>query len=139
MTVKRRRSWSSPRWGHCRGLTNRIISIVVTATKPDGISRRAWRKRIVTSRKRWATYGNPGSDHHKSQRTADAVDFAFANAFGLRDKVLRELDYDGPVSDYANITVYHRGFLKRRRAFRLQPIAGTHGIGPHLHMGVRAL
>lgn len=136
---RRRRRWRSPRWGHSRGLTNRIISIVVDETRPAGVSRKAWRRRIVTSRKRSATFGNPGSDHHVSQRTADAIDFAFANAFRLRDRVMRRLGVTVTVEDFGAYTVEHRGWRGRVRTFRVQPIAATHGTGPHLHFGVRRI
>jgi hypothetical protein len=108
-----------PRWGGCRRVTNKIIRIV------DGDA-------PVTSRKRAACYGNCGSDHHISQLKADAVDFGTANNYRLRDKIMRKLGYNGNVVDYGNYYITHRG-----KRYRIQPIAGTHGTGPHLHIGVR--
>jgi hypothetical protein len=110
----------SPCWGGCRGITDEIISIV---------SGRAY----VTSRKRTETFGNPDSDHHVSQVWADAVDFGIVNAYALRDEVMRRLGVTGPISDYGHYYIYRDG-----KRYRIQPIAGTHGTGPHLHFGVRA-
>src|SRR5688572_19016541 len=118
------------RWGHCRGLTNRIIDIAVDVTKPRFVPKRLWRIRLVSSRKRWATFGNPGSDHHRSQRTADAVDFRLTNDYATRDKIMWRLGVKDRISDYGNYVVTHNG-----RRFRVQPIAQNHGIGPHLHFG----
>lgn len=91
----------------------------------------------ITSRKRWATYGNPGSDHHRSQLLAYAVDGGVANAHGLADKIGRRLGIIGKgehVEDYREYRIKRGG-----RVFRVQIIAGTHGTGPHLHVGVRRI
>ena len=93
----------------------------------------------VTSRKRWATYGNPSSDHYLGNTDADAVDFGIGNAFQTAQR-LRELltgDKNAIHVDYQEfyITRTLPGGVKAR--FRVQIIAGTHGTGPHLHVGVK--
>lgn len=108
----------APDWGGCRQVTDEIVRIVGNRAP-------------VTSRKRTETFGNPGSDHHVSQTTADAVDFGIANAHGLADEVGQKLGI-GSVSDYGNYYLTRNGLR-----FRVQPISGTHGTGPHMHWGVR--
>jgi hypothetical protein len=105
-------------WGGSRGVTNEIIRIVGGRAP-------------VTSRKRVETFGNPGSDHHVSQRTADAVDFGIANAYNLAREIARKLGgtWNG---DYDSFTIVRKG-----KTFRVQGIAAVHGTGPHLHYGVR--
>lgn len=105
-------------WGGCRGVTNEIIRIVGNDAP-------------VGSRKRTATYGNPRSDHHVSQIWADAIDFRIANAYSLAKRIARELggEWSG---DYDSFYITRNG-----KRFRVQIIAGTHGTGPHLHVGVR--
>ena len=125
------RRWHSARWSRCRGVTNKIIDAAWCHQAPRGMPRLAWKAMFVSSRKRTLTFGNPGSDHHVSQKDADAVDFRFAEAFGLRNAIMRRLGI-GSVQDFGNYPIRHYG-----NAFRVQPIAGTHGTGPHLHMGVR--
>jgi len=109
-------------WGGSRAVTNQVVAIV------DGRAR-------VTSRKRRATFGNPGSDHHVSQTTADAVDFGIAEAHWLKNEISRKLGGPGALADYGTFNVRRRG----GSTYRLQIIAGTHGTGPHLHVGVRRL
>lgn len=106
-------------WGGCRQVTNEVIAIVGGRAP-------------VTSRKRTKTYGNPGSDHHVSQRQADAVDFGIANAHWLKNEISRRLGGPRQLADYGTFTVVRNG-----RRYRVQIIAGTHGTGPHLHVGVR--
>lgn len=111
-------SWA---WGGSRGVTNEVIDIVDSRAS-------------ITSRKRTLTFGNPGSDHHTSQVFADAVDFGIANAHWLKNELARKLT-DGQrtaVNDYENFFIIRKG-----RRYRVQIIAGTHGTGPHLHVGVR--
>jgi hypothetical protein len=88
----------------------------------------------VGSRKRWLTFGNSSSDHHRSQRDADAVDFRLENAYPTRDKILHELGVRGEIVDYGRYRVSHNGGW-----YRVQPIARSHGTGPHLHIGVRRI
>ena len=133
-TVFRRDRYRDKRWGGCRGLTNRIIDIAVDVTKPRGVPKRAWRIYLVSSRKRWALFGNPGSDHYRGNRTADAVDFRLVNDSVTRDKIMRRLGVTEKILDYGNYVAEHNG-----RRFRVQPIAQQHGTGPHLHVGVKAL
>lgn len=106
-------------WGGSREITNQVIRIV-------------GKRASVTSRKRWATFGNPGSDHHMSQTTADAVDFGIAEAHSLADEVARKLGGPSDIKDYQNFFITRNG-----KRYRVQIIAGTHGTGPHLHVGIR--
>lgn len=106
-------------WGGSQSVIEEIVFPVV----PDSIP--------LTSTKRTETYGNPTSDHHVSQTTAYAADFGTANNYGLADEIGKALGI-GPVDDYA---LYYRSF--GGHTFRIQIIAGTHGTGPHLHVGVR--
>lgn len=106
-------------WGGSRAVTNEIVGIVGS-------------RAVVTSRKRTQTFGNPGSDHHVSQRNADAVDFAIADAHWLKDEVSRKMGGPAQLPDYAAFQVRRNG-----HTYRVQGIAGTHGTGPHLHFGVR--
>jgi hypothetical protein len=106
-------------WGGSRYWTNRVIKIVGNRAP-------------VTSRKRWLEFGNPGSDHHKSQKTADAVDFGTADNHGLKNEISRKLGGPSVLADYGSFIVRRNG-----RAWRIQIIAGTHGTGPHLHVGVK--
>lgn len=120
MTKRRRRS--NNRWGGSRRITNEIIGIVGARAR-------------VTSRKRWELFGNPGSDHYRGNLTADAVDFGIATAYSLAREIAKKLggEWSG---DYDSFTVSrrHRG---QDRNYRVQIIAGTHGTGPHLHVGVK--
>lgn len=112
-------------WGGSRGVTNEVIRFV-----------RQHDSRIaVTSRKRSASdplsIANPGSDHSGQNRLADAVDFGTASNYALGRSIARHLG--GSWSrDYENFYIVYDG-----RRFRVQIIAGTHGTGPHLHVGVR--
>jgi hypothetical protein len=117
---RRRRELVSDRlWGGSRYFTNRVIEIVGDRAP-------------VTSRKRVATFGNPGSDHHVSQLLADAVDFGIENAQDLMDEVARKLGGPSDVVDFQSFTVRHP---RTGRLYRAQLIAVTHGTGPHFHAG----
>lgn len=111
----------SPHWGGCEDI---IVNEIVPVAKKAGVAE--------TSGKRSETYGNPDSDHHTSQTTASARDFATDSNFSLRDKIMRKLGVKGGITDYGAYYIRRAG-----RTFRVQPIAGTHGTGPHLHMGLR--
>lgn len=105
-------------WGGCRTVTNEVIRIVGGRAP-------------VTSRKRWELYGNPDSDHYMGNKTADAVDFGISTAYSLGREIGQRLG--GAWSyDYQSFYVVRNG-----RRYRVQIIAGTHGTGPHLHVGVR--
>lgn len=109
-------------YGGCRAVTNRVIEIVGDRAP-------------VTSRKRAASdplsIANPGSDHSGANPTADAVDFATVNNFALADEIARKLGGPADVADYQAFFITMDG-----KRFRVQIIAGTHGTGPHLHVGV---
>jgi DNA gyrase/topoisomerase IV subunit A len=111
----------APHWGGCEDI---LASEVVPVAAAAGVA--------STSGKRSETFGNPDSDHHTSQTTASARDFATANNYGLRDQIMRALGVTGAISDYGAYYIERAG-----RTFRVQPIAGTHGTGPHLHIGIR--
>jgi hypothetical protein len=106
-------------WGGSRAVTNEIIAIV------NG-------RYPVTSRKRSETYGNPGSDHHISQKYADAVDFGTVENHALKNEISRKLGGPSTLADYASFQIQRNG-----RAYRVQAIASNHGTGPHLHLGVK--
>jgi len=111
-------------YGGSRGVTNEVIRIVGDRAP-------------ITSRKRPASHplslANPGSDHNAANRTADAVDFGIANAYGLAREIAAKLGAPGQWSgDYDSFIIHRRG-----KRYRVQIIAGTHGTGPHLHVGVR--
>lgn len=106
-------------WGGSRAVTNEVIRIV------NG-------RAATGSRKRWATFGNPDSDHHMSQRTADAIDFLIGEAHWLKNEISRKLGGPSTLADYGSFVITRNG-----KRFRVQLIAGTHGTGPHLHCGVR--
>lgn len=121
-----RRKLSGRLWGGSRAITNEVIAIVGGRAS-------------VTSRKRVETFGNPDSDHHISQLVADAVDFGIAEAHALKDEISSRLGGPWHLADYGSFHVTRKvGLFRRRtRTFRVQIIAGTHGTGPHLHVGVR--
>jgi len=116
-----RRATSDRLWGGSRYYTNRAIRLV-------------GERALVTSRKRWATFGNPGSDHHRSQTAADAVDFGTANNHVLKNEVARHNGSGGDVADFGTWLTERNG-----RTYRHQAIAGTHGTGPHFHYGVKRI
>lgn len=115
-------------WGGCRKVTNEIIRHV---------ERRRPGTRI-TSRKRSETFGNPSSDHYVGNTDADAVDFARVNDQTLMDGVAADLGGPSDVADFQAFTITRRVRL-RRKAFRVQLIAVTHGTGPHFHAGVKVV
>lgn len=127
-TARRRRAerdrFRSSEWGGSRTVTNEVVAIV------NG-------RAGITSRKRSATdplsRGNPGSDHNMANATADAVDFGIANAFSLAREIAAKLGAPNEwTGDFDSFNVVRDG-----RTYRVQLIAGTHGTGPHLHVGVR--
>lgn len=120
--VVARHSPTNSLYGGARGVTNEVIRIVGDRAP-------------VTSRKRPASHplsrANPASDHNEANRTADAVDFGIANAYGLAREIAAKLGGKW-TRDYDSFVIRRRG-----RRYRVQIIAGTHGTGPHLHVGVK--
>ena len=87
------------------------------------------------SGKRTETYGNPGSDHHTSQTTASARDFYLVNDYAMAGLIFAKLT-GRPASEWGGD--YSAFYITRAgRSYRVQAIAGTHGTGPHLHIGIR--
>lgn len=86
---------------------------------------------VSGSEKRTATYGNPGSDHHVSQKEAFAIDFLLVDDYEMAALIAAYFGVDWK-GDYSNFYIVRGG-----RTFRIQIIAGTHGTGPHLHVGIR--
>jgi len=119
--MRRREKASDRLWGGSRAVTNEVIRIVGARAR-------------VTSRKRVVTFGNPGSDHHVSQATADAVDFDARDAHDLADEISRKLGGPRDIADFQRFTIRRNG-----RDYRVQIIAAAHGTGPHLHVGVRRI
>jgi hypothetical protein len=108
-------------WGGARQVTNEIIGIV------NG-------RAPVTSRKRWELFGNPSSDHYRGNKDADAVDFGIAEAHWLKNEISRRLGGPSELADGGTFVIVRGG-----KTFRVQIIAGTHGTGPHLHVGVKRI
>ena len=114
-----------------QGCTAILVLEVVPIVHGEGIP--------TTSGKRWETFGNPSSDHYKGNVDADARDFGVAEAFELATRIRRAL-----TNDAGAVHRDYEEFIVRRRlpggvlgVFRVQIIAGTHGTGPHLHVGVK--
>lgn len=112
----------APSWGGSDQLLERTAEPVVR--KLRGVE--------SNSAKRSETYGNPSSDHHTSQTLASARDWPLVNDYATRNAVMRAFGVEAVIHDYGSYYVYVDG-----ARFRLQPIAGTHGTGPHLHLGCR--
>lgn len=89
------------------------------------------RGNVSGSEKRVETYGNPGSDHHVSQTNAFAIDFLLVNDYDAATRIAAYFGVDW-AGDYSAFYVKRGG-----NTFRIQIIAGTHGTGPHLHVGCR--
>ena len=110
----------SPHWGGADDILEREVEPVA---RRHGLE--------PNSAKRTETYGNPSSDHYVGNTTASARDFPTANNYALRNEIMRALGVEAVISDYGSYYIYRDGYR-----FRVQPIAGTHGTGPHLHIGV---
>ncbi len=114
---------ASTEFGGSRAVTDEVIRIV------NG-------RAPVTSRKRAANHplsiGNPGSDHSGQNTLADAVDFGIAEAHSLKNEISRKLGGPAQLADFGSFTTRRNG-----QSYRVQIIAGTHGTGPHLHVGVK--
>lgn len=93
----------------------------------------------VTSRKRWATFGNPSSDHFMGNRDADAVDGGtFSNNNTVGGKIVAALKNtkSARMAGFIEfeITRSHTG---SEETYRIQVITEPHGTGPHLHTGCK--
>lgn len=92
----------------------------------------------VTSRKRWATFGNPSSDHWLGNKDADAADGAtHSNNDELGSEVVTALkNRKSTMSGFIEfeITRSHTG---REETYRIQVITEPHGTGPHIHNGAK--
>jgi hypothetical protein len=120
--LRRPESGTGP-WQGCQSIaTNEIIPI----GRKWGIP--------VTSRKRSETYGNPSSDHYFGNTNAYAVDFGTDSnyAFGAAIGDALGVPYNGAGDDYAEHIISRAG-----RQFRIEIVCGTHGTGPHTHVGIR--
>jgi hypothetical protein len=115
-----RRRLSNAMWGGSRFYTNRAIEAVSRSIP-------------ITSRKRWQTFGNPGSDHFAGNLLADAVDRGVANSRANAVRIARACGHPNPsgVMDFGTWTT-----RRNRRTYVHQLIWSTHGTGPHLHYGV---
>jgi hypothetical protein len=113
----------APHWAGCRFIMDEIV---VPELVEDHV--------VITRRKSPASHPlsqqNPGSDHNEANVRADAVDGAIANAHTLADEIGGELGV-GDVVDFVSET-----FVVEGHRFRVQIIAGTHGTGPHIHIGL---
>lgn len=114
---------ASTEWGGSRAVTDEVIRIVGNRAP-------------VTSRKRAAndplSIKNPSSDHSGQNTLADAVDFGIAEAHALKNEISRRLGGPRQLADYGKFVALRNG-----HSYRVQIIAGTHGTGPHLHVGVK--
>ena len=92
----------------------------------------------ITSRKRWATFGNPSSDHWLGNKDADAADGGtFANNDELGGEVVTALkNRKSTMAGFIEfeITRSHTG---SEETYRIQIITEVHGTGPHIHNGVK--
>lgn len=119
-----------PSWGGGKRIMRKEVWPIV---EPTGIR--------PTSGKRRETFGNPSSDHYWLNVYSFAKDFATANNQALAQKIRSKLDPGGTHLDYENfffVRTFKRRFRRPKRyTFRGQIIAGTHGTGPHLHVGIK--
>lgn len=92
----------------------------------------------VTSRKRWATFGNPSSDHWMGNKDADAVDGGtFSPNDELGSAIVTALkNRKTAMSGFAEFTIA-RSHTGSEETYRIQVITEPHGTGPHVHSGVK--
>lgn len=92
----------------------------------------------VTSRKRWATFGNPSSDHWKGNKDADAVDGGtFVNNDELGSAIVTALKQrKSEMTAFSEFTI-ERSHTGSAESYRVQVITEEHGTGPHIHIGVK--
>lgn len=114
---------ASTQFGGSRAVTDEVVRIVGGRAP-------------VTSRKRPANHplsiGNPSSDHSGQNTLADAVDFGIAEAHSLKNEISRKLGGPAQLADFGSFVTRRNG-----HSYRVQIIAGNHGTGPHLHVGVK--
>lgn len=116
-------SLGAPHWGGCEDIIKwKVEPLFAKAGVP------------VTSGKRpYVPSGSStNSDHYTGVLNASARDGGTVDNYALRNAVCRALGVEAVIYDYGLYTFYVNGV-----AFRVQPIAGTHGTGPHLHIGIR--
>jgi len=107
-----------PAWG---GVAYIIRSEVRPIVQAEGYA--------VTSTKRWATFGNPSSDHYRGNKLNYAEDYGAGTNYPLAQKIRSALD-GGIHVDYTDFYIERRG-----HTYRFEIIAANHGTGPHLHVG----
>lgn len=92
----------------------------------------------VTSRKRWATFGNPSSDHWMGNRDADAVDGGtFSDNDEAGSAVVTALkNRKSTMNGFVEFTIT-RSHTGSEEEYRIQVITEPHGTGPHIHNGVK--
>jgi hypothetical protein len=124
VTRRKRQLAENNKYGGSRAVTNEIIRIVGGRASVTSRKRPAWHPLSIS---------NPSSDHSGLNRLADAVDFGTANNYSLAREIARRLGgwWSG---DYDAFVISRSG-----NKYRVQIIAGTHGTGPHLHVGVRRI
>jgi hypothetical protein len=126
---KQRKKLRKDRWKF-KGATAIIKYEVVPILHAAGVP--------VTSRKRWATFGNPSSDHWLGNRDADAVDGAtFAENNALGSEIVSALkDRKTSMTAFAEFEIV-RAHTGSPETYRVQVITEEHGTGPHIHIGVK--
>lgn len=103
-----------------------MVFVVYPIMKRRGIS--------PTSGKRRETYGNPSSDHFFLNVWAFAKDWATTNNYPAAQEIRSALTPGELHNDYEEFFFTMFGVT-----FRGQIIAGTHGTGPHLHVGFKRI
>ena len=112
-------SLGAPHWGGCEDILEAWLDPM------------AARRGIVPTAGK--EYGHTaGGDHDPNVSNASARDWATPENYSLRNAMARRLGIEAVIYDYGFYYFYVNGVR-----YRLQPIAGTHGTGPHLHQGLR--
>lgn len=127
---KRRRALRKDRF-KMKGSTAIIKYEVIPVLHANGIP--------VTSRKRWATFGNPSSDHFMGNRDADAVDGGtFSNNNAVGNQIVNALrnTKGSRMSGFVEFEI-ERSHTGSAETYRIQVITEPHGTGPHLHTGCK--
>lgn len=129
---KRRRKLRRDRF-KMKGSTAIIKYEVIPALQAAGVQ--------VTSRKRWATFGNTSSDHWLGNSDADAADGATHSnndELGSEIKAVLTDDPDATMDGFAEFTIV-RAHTGSPETYRVQIITEPHGTGPHIHNGVKRI